>query len=235
MRLKRLMKVSKSGLREYDWKSASPKNWDWAKVVYPFKAILHPVNTFQEIKYEGKGSPVLGTLIFGLLLFSRIFAYLETGFVFNYNKIEKLNVWLEFMSGTMPALLWCITNWAICTLMDGEGKFSEIWTCTAYSFFPVALAALIRAVASNFLVIDEGAFLSVLETGALLLTVLMLFISGMIIHQYSFKKTVLSMFLTLCGIAAIIFLLILALSMFQQLGTFLGTVFKELIQRIRGG
>ncbi len=235
MKLSRLIKLTGKAAQTYDWRRLAPGNWRWPLIVYPFRAILHPVTTFQEIKYEGKGSPVLGLLIFLLLFLSRVFSYLETGFPFNYRRLEQMNLWVEFMSGAMPALLWCVTNWAICTLMDGEGKFSEIWTCTAYSFFPVVLAAFFNATVSNVLIADEGVFLSVLEGGALLLTLLMLFISSMIVHQYTFKKTVISMLLTVCGIAAVIFLLILALSMFQQLGTFLSTVFKEIFQRVRGG
>ena len=97
------------------------------------------------------------------------------------------------------------------------------------------LAGIIGAVVSNVLIVDESAFLTVLEVGALLLTFLMLFISSMIVHQYTFKKTVFSMILTVLGISAVIFLMLLTLSMFQQLGTFLNTVFREIIQRVRGG
>ena len=235
MKLSRLARLTRNALREYDWSGLNPRAWRWPLIVYPFRAILHPVTAFQEIKYEHKGSPLLGTLIFLMMFLGRVFGYLETGFTFNYNRPEQLSLWIQFMSSTMPALLWCMTNWAICTLMDGEGKFSEIWTCTACSFFPVALSSVFCAVVSNVLIADEGVFLTVVETGALLLTVLMLFISTMIVHQYSFKKTVFSMLLTVCGIAAVIFLLILLLSMFQQLGTFLSTVFKEILQRVRGG
>ncbi len=235
MKLKRIARLTGQAMREYDWTSLRPSRRDWALAVYPFRAMLHPVTTFQEIKYEKKGSFALGLLIFLLLFISRIFGYLETGFVFNYNRPERLNLWVQFMSSAMPALLWTIANWSICTLMEGEGRFGEIWVCTAYSFFPVALAGILGAVASNVLIVDEGVFMTVLEGGALLLTALMLFVSSMIVHQYSFKRTVLSMLLTVCGIAAMIFLMILMLSMFQQLGTFLSTVFKELFQRARGG
>lgn len=235
MKIRRIVYLTKRSMKDYDLSRLRPSRWRWPLIVYPFRAMLHPVTTFQEIKYEKKGSPLLATLIFALLFLGRIFSYLETGFPFNYNRPERLNLWVQFMSSAMPALLWCITNWAICTLMDGEGSFSEIWTCTAYSFFPVALAGIIGAVVSNVLIVDESAFLTVLEVGALLLTFLMLFISSMIVHQYTFKKTVFSMILTVLGIAAVIFLMLLTLSMFQQLGTFLNTVFREMIQRVRGG
>ena len=235
MKLSRLARLSCKALREYDWSTLNPKKWNWPLIVYPFRAILHPVTTFQEIKYEKKGSVGLATLIILLLFASRIFNYLETSFVFNYNRPERLHLWIEFMSSAMPTLLWCIVNWSLCTLIDGEGRFSEIWIGTAYSFFPVVLSSVLCAVLSNVLTADERVFLTVIEIGALLLTVLMLFISSMIIHQYSFQKTVFSMVLTVCGIAAVIFLLILCLSMFQQFGTFLGTIIKELFQRTRGG
>ena len=235
MKLSRLAHLTRKALREYDWSVLNPRNWSWPLIVYPFRALLHPVTTFQEIKYEKKGSTGLATLIILLLFLGRVFNFLETSFIFNYNRPERLHLWIQFMSSAMPALLWCVVNWSLCTLMDGEGSFSEIWIGTAYSFFPVMLSSVICAVLSNVLTSDERAFLTVIESGALLMTVLMLFISSMIIHQYSFSKTIFSMLLTVCGIAAVIFLLILILSMFQQFGTFLSTVIKELFQRTRGG
>ncbi len=236
MTLSRIIRLTRQHQKEKKAAGIPRTPWQSRALAYPFMALMHPVKTFQQLKYEGEGLSVpVANGIFLLLFIGQIFNYLNTGYLFNYNRAENLNLWLQFMASAMPALLWCVTNWAICTLMDGEGKFREIWVCTAYSFFPVVLRLFLGAILSNGFIVDEGAFLTVLEVGTLLLTVLMLFISNMIIQQYTFKKTVISMLLTVCGIAAMIFLMILMLSMFQQLGTFLSTVYKETLQRIRGG
>lgn len=235
MKLRKLIRMTKCHHREQKEQGIPRKKTQAVQIVYPFQAILHPVNTYQAIKYEHLGSVLLATVIFALFFLARIFSYLETGYLFNYNRADKMNLWIEFMSSTMICLLWCVCNWAVCTLMNGEGKFSEIYITTAYSFLPFILALLICGVVSRFLTRDEGVFCTVLEGGALLLTALEIIISNMIIHQYDLKHTLLAIFLTVVGIAAVLFLMILFLSMFQQFFTFLSTLFREIVLRQIGG
>jgi hypothetical protein len=205
---------------------------DIRKIIWPFKVTFHAVTGFQEIKYERRGSIALANMIFVLLFAGQIFSFLETGFLFNYNRVELLNVYMQFMTSVAPFILWTIANWSICTLMNGEGRFSEIWICTAYCCMPLIFKTIPVAVVSNFLTRDEGAFLALIDTGVAIWVGLLLFVSNMIVHQYSFKKNVFSMVLTVFGITAILLLLILLFSLFQQLFTFFDTIISEILFRI---
>lgn len=232
---RRLLRLIGQAVRQADFRRLDPRGWDYQELIWPVKALLHPVAAFQTIKYEKRGSLALANLILALFFVARVFAFIDRGFLFNYNEFSDLNLRMQFMTSVMPVIFWCVANWSICTLMSGEGRFREIWICTAYSMLPVVLSLFIGTIASNFMTVTEGAFLTVLEGGAWLMTLLMLFISNMIIHQYSFRKTVLSLALTFLGILAMMFLVVLVASLFQQLFTFIQTLGREIVLRVRKG
>ena len=81
----RIIKYGKKCKDEMDFKSFSLKNIDWKKIIWPFRVLTHPIQAFTEIKYEKRGSVLLGIIVLALWFFSSIFDYLEKGFVFNTN------------------------------------------------------------------------------------------------------------------------------------------------------
>ena len=97
---------------------------------------------------------------------------------------------------------------------------------------PAVLLTLPVVLLSNVLVLEEQAFLLIFRMVINGWCLILLLFSVMIAQQYTLKKTILSMLLTVVGVAAIIFLLVLLFSLFQQFYTFLNTVFKEVSFRL---
>lgn len=219
-------------IKVIDIKAYSPKNWDYRKLAYPFSYMFHPFNAGYDIKYEKKGSLGLANIIALLFFLTTMFSKAATGFIFNRAMPESLNMWLVFGQTVGLLVLWTISNWSLCTLMDGEGRLKEIWISTCYSMLPSVIFTALLVPLSNILVLEEAAFLTIAELIVNGWCFVLVFLSVMIVQQYTFKKTVLSMIFTAAGVAAIIFLLILAMSLFQQLSTFLRTVFKEISFRL---
>ena len=232
MKLSRLARLSCKTLREHDWSTLNPKTWNWPLIVYPFRAILHPVTTFQEIKYEKKGSVGLATLIILLLFASRIFNYLETSFVFNYNRPERLHLWIEFMSSAMPTLLWCIVNWSITTLMDGEGSFRDIYISTAYAMTPVIIFTLVQTVFSWVLTQDGQEIYDLLGAVGVIWTGFLAFVGMMTIQQYTIKKTIFTIIIDIIGMLVVLFLFLLFFALIQQLINFLYVLYTEFSLRL---
>ncbi|MGO4843943.1 hypothetical protein AB4144_67850, partial [Rhizobiaceae sp. 2RAB30] len=48
----------------------------------------------------------------------------------------------------LPFILFCVANWSLTTLMDGEGKFLEIITAVGYSLLPFIILYLPQVVFS---------------------------------------------------------------------------------------
>ena len=71
-----IIKYSRKCKDEIHVKSLSPKQWNWKKIIWPFRVLTHPVQAFTEIKYEKRGSVLLSVIILALWFFSSIFRYL---------------------------------------------------------------------------------------------------------------------------------------------------------------
>lgn len=205
---------------------------DKNEFLYPFYMLLHPAEGFEGIKWSKKGSLRVSFILLLLFFGVSVFVRQTTGFIFNFNRPDRLNLLMEFSKTVVPFLLWVVANWSLCTLLDGEGRFSEIWTATAYALFPFIVVSVPEALISNLLARREGAFLGMLSVLANGWSLVLLIMAMKEIHQYSFKKTIISMMLTVLGMGVIIFLGVLIFSLFQQLFIFLATVYSEIKFRL---
>lgn len=195
---------------------------------YPLYIMFHPFDGYQEMKHNKKFSLGLSCLILFLWFAAEILDWDSTGFIFNWKRPEQLNVYLVMVQTFIVFLLWVVANWALCTLMDGEGRFVEIWVASAYALIPYIITSFIVTIFSNVLVYQEGTFLQYAAIIGQIWSVALLFVGMQEIHQYSVKKTLISMFFTVVGIGIIIFLCVLLFSLFQQLYVFLYTIYSEL-------
>lgn len=204
------------------------KKWDIHKIIYPFRIIFHPITALHEIKYENKGSVLIANIILTLFFIETFISRTSTGFIFNMNKPTDINLWIIFLQTVVIVVLWVLTNWALCTLMDGEGTIREIWIASNYALMPQVLLTIPVVLISHVLTYEETAFLNIFNTVMVAWTVLLILLSVMIIQQYTLGKTILSMFMSAVGIIAIMFLGVLLVSLFQQVYIFILTIYKEL-------
>lgn len=194
--------------------------------------VFHPVDGFETMKYKKTGSVAIATII-GILWF--VVASFErqlTHFRFNYFDTLNTNIGYIFISTFVMFFFFCIANWSLCTLLDGEGTIREIWICVGYSLAPMVATMLISVVMSNFLAISEGAFITMFNTAGVIWTGLLLLFGLMQIHRYNFKMTVFSIIGSFVGLALILFLSFLIILLFQQMFDFLNSVYKEVFYRI---
>lgn len=202
------------------------------KYLEPFVSAVHPVDTFDELKHSKK-TPVTVSLILLLVWFLvAIFERQFTGFRFNPNRVETLNIFIIMAKTWGIYILWAVSNWAICTLIDGEGSFSEIWVYTSYALIPYLISTITVTLLSRIFVLDEAAFLGWIGQVGLWWSLLILFQAIRVMHNYSVGKTVAAIGLTIGGIFIIIFIAILIFVLFQQVVIFANSIISELMFRI---
>ena len=98
----------------------------------PFYTIMHPFNGSYDIRFKGKGNIWFTIIILAVFFLASIFQRQNTGYIFNYNKLSDLNVFLQFISVVLPFVLFVISNWVVGILMNGTGRFRDIWIYGAY-------------------------------------------------------------------------------------------------------
>ncbi|MCQ6559010.1 YIP1 family protein [Paenibacillus mendelii] len=199
--------------------------------------IFHPFNGFWELKFEKKGRVWFALLLLLLLSLLYVLKRQYTGFIFNpgINDPESVNTIDEIKFIVLPFFMYCVANWSLTTLMDGEGKFKEIVIATAYALVPLILMQIPLILLSNIITIQEGSFYRLFESIGFLWFFGLLLVGMLTVHQYSVTKTIVTMVLTLIVIGIIIFLGLLFFSLVQQMLSFGTTVYKEAIFRIGEG
>lgn len=192
-------------------------------------ALIHPGLAFEELKEKKRGSVRVALVILLLFYVSAVIQVLWGGFLFTkYDPGTFNSLWVLVQSVGLVAL-WVISNWLVTTLMGGKGKLKEIFIVTCYSLMPMIGARAIYIVLTNFLLPTEGSFLGILITIAMIYTGLLLVIGMMRIHDFSMGRLIGTSLLTVFGMAAIIFLMILVGILLQQLGGFVATIVTELL------
>ncbi|WP_062494300.1 YIP1 family protein [Paenibacillus sp. 32O-W] len=194
--------------------------------------IFHPFKGFWDLKYERKGK-IRFTLAL-LVLLSVLFLLKQqlSGFIFNPDVTFEASIIDELKFIVLPFFLWCIANWSLTTLMDGEGKFGEIVVATGYALVPIVLAQPLLIVLSNVMTVQEGSFYYFIESVAYGWFIGLLFVGMMTVHQYTVGKTIVTMLLTLVVIGIFVFLGLLVFSLAQQMLSFGMTIYKEISFRI---
>ncbi|MDQ8737071.1 Yip1 family protein [Paenibacillus sp. LHD-38] len=200
-------------------------------IKFPLHVIVHPFDGFWDMKYDSKGKVKVALTFLLLVIIAVILRNQFAGFLVNYNDPRYLNSLTQLVTIVFPFFLWCLSNWAITTLMDGEGKFKEIVMATGYALVPLVIIYVPMTIASRFMVKEETAFYYLMMTISTIWFLALLFVGTMTVHQYSALKTMITMALTVIVMGIIVFLGTLVLSMLQQMADFFINIYRELIFR----
>ncbi len=152
-------------------------------------------------------------------------------FLVNSTDFTTLNTLRDLFALLFVFFLFCVANWSVTTIMDGEGRFKDIVSTLAYSLIPVILIALFGSVLSNLFVIEEMAFYFMLISISIAWFLFLLFTGLLTIHNYTASKTVFTMVLTVFSMLVIVFLISLCMALLQQVYVFVRSVYTEIIYR----
>ncbi len=201
------------------------------KLRFALYSMLHPVKGFEDVKFENAGSAKLGFAILLAYFATSVISDQYTAFTYNVIRAETYNVLITALSTFAPACFFVVVNWAMCTLMNGEGKMKEIWIITSYSLLPLVFMNLISVALSYAVVIEEYVFVMMLSTAFTLWTAVMIYQGVRIVHQYSGFRTIIALLITVIGLAIVVFVIVLVYSLIQEIYVFGNTIYRELLYR----
>ena len=200
----------------------------WVKHV-----VFHPFEGFEDLRWK-KGGTLKYTAIIIVALFFALIAYDRwCGFQFRPLPDAMFSVVPYIMRSVVYFLAWVIGNWAICTLLDGEGTMKNICIYSSYALIPYIVSTYVNVFLTHILVRDEQVFFSTVYYIGLIWSGLLLFNAIKAVHQYTFTKTVAAIILTLIAMLIILFLAVLFLSLFQKVYVFFYSLYTEILYRVR--
>lgn len=200
----------------------------WVKHV-----IFHPFEGFEDLRWKKGGTLKYTALVIIALFFAMIANDRWCGFQFRPLPDAMFSVVPYIMQSLVYFGAWCLGNWAICTLLDGEGTLKNIAVYTSYALIPYIVSTFVNVILSHMLIRDEAVFFNTIYYVGLLWTGLLLFNAIKAVHQYTFTKTVVAIVLTLAAMLVILFLAVLFLSLFQKVYVFIYSIYTEILYRVR--
>ncbi len=199
-----------------------------AELKYSTYIMVHPFKGFNDIKRENKGSLTSALILLFLYIITYVADGYYCGYIFNPNGGVEFSIIKSVAMIVVIYLLWCVANWCLTSLFDGEGTFKDICIATAFSLTPLIIVQILKLPLSNFMLLEEASFYQMIGYIGTLWFALLLLLGNVVTHQYSLSKTILITVCTLAGMAVIIYILLLFFNMFQQMAGFVYTLVQEI-------
>lgn len=190
--------------------------------------IFHPFKGFWDLKHENRGDMESAMTILFLLVLTFIMRNQLTGFIFNYNSPEDFNIFYQITGIVLPFFLWCVSNWCITTLVDGEGFLSDIIITMCYAMVPLIVINIPMIALSRVMTEEEAAFYYILDTLAVIWTVLLVICGLMTVHQFSVSKTLFTIIVAIICMVIILFILVLFVTLIQNIVNFVRLLANEI-------
>lgn len=210
-------------------KNAPPA--DKTKVVYLFRELAHPLDVFNDLKYEGKASLLIANILVILFFVAQLLQAIYTGYLFQTGNPKDVNAWMVLAESVGIFVLFCICNWAVCSLNNGEGSMRDIWVVMSYSLLPYILFSFANLGLSHVLSQSEAVIFTTIQLIGTIWTLVLIFLGLLTVHQFTVAKTIFSIIFTLLFIVACFLLLLIFFAIAQQIYSFVYGVFRELMVR----
>ncbi len=219
-------------MKETNWLQGRALPPVWKEIRYAFYLIFHPFKGFWDIKHEKRGSLLTAGILLIAFLLSQVCSSLYTGYLFSSTDLEEFNLFKELFKWLFLFFGWCISNWCLTCLFEGEGTFLDICKATAYALVPMTVFSFVLMPLSHFFVLTEASFYTLLFNIGLWWTLGLVIIGMLTTHQYFVGKTVVISIFTIFGICIIAYIGLLFFDLLQQLFGFLSTVVQEIELRM---
>lgn len=198
---------------------------------WAFHMLKNPYDCCYGVKHEGRASwwsaAVILLVYFLLTIISKYFS----GFLFKNvqeGQFEVLNDFITFISAWLLLVICC---YLVCTIKDGEASFRDLFIGGAYILAPMLLFLPIRIVLTNVLTYNESFFITLIDVISYGWTGMLILLMLMYMNDYSFKRTLSIVILTLFTVLIAVALLFVVYVLIVQLVSFLSGIYGEVVYR----
>lgn len=195
--------------------------------------IFHPVECMVIIKREKSFRWWLIPVFYGSAAFAKCLYAFTVHFPLTNKSPQNISVLLEIAVLTVPLLSWVICSYLMTSLIDGESTIKDQFAVSCYCTVPYTLVTLVSIVISQFMSLQEEGIFNAVKGAALIWMMLLLFVSLMVLNDYSISKTLGITLLSLIAIVILWAVLILLFSLTVQLFSLVFNFIREV--QLKGG
>jgi len=191
----------------------------------------HPFDGFYVMKREKRGSLGIAVGVVVLTIIGFVFSKRMSSFIISTSDPAQFSLIDEIVKVLAVFLLFCVVNWCVTALMDGEGKFTDIVCCTATGMIPLAVTLIPLTLFTNVLTADDMAFYYVIMAIVIIYTAFLIIVGVMETHQYTFLKTLGVLVITVLGMVVVVFLAMLFINLINTMYDFVVKLYNEVAMR----
>ena len=202
----------------------------WEEFLYGFYVMMHPFDGFWDLKHEKRGSVRGALCIVALTILSIVYQNVGSAYLFG-NQGGRVDVFGPVITVVLVLALWCIANWCLTTLFDGEGNLKDIFIATSYALVPIPLITFPATLATNICSLSEAEFVTLALGIAYVWTGMLIFFGSMTTHGYSMGRNIAICFFTIIGMVFIMFMAVLFWNLITRMVSFVSDIITEISYR----
>lgn len=184
---------------------------------YAFYTVSHPMDAYYEIRHKNRGCVPIAVVLVILFSFSLSLNRMAASFLDNSENPLSVNALKEVVSVLILYFLFCMANWSITCLMEGEGSVKDISIAIGYSMTPIIVCFNIATIVSLVVAADEETFYWVIMAIGISYGLSMMLMGVMQVHNYTLGKTLVTILLTFVSMFIIVFILSLFVDMITRI------------------
>ncbi|MGM0884670.1 MAG: YIP1 family protein [Bacillota bacterium] len=192
------------------------------------QVLVHPIDFFHDIQEQGRIKWGQALFVVAFAYLARMIAILITGYAFEKREPHEISFLHEFIWLVVPWLTWTVSNWGVSAILEGEGKFKEVFVGSAFALVPYAVFIVPITLLTNVLALDESSIYSFLINFTVYWVGWLLLLKVKIIHDFELVKMAWITVLSIIGILIMWFIGILMFGLMNQLINFVVDMIKEL-------
>jgi len=196
------------------------------------QVLFKPLDFFYDIQEPNRLKWSQGFILILMAFIARMASLLLVGYHFEARAPYQISYFHEFIWILVPWITWCLANWSVSTILDGEGKFKELFVGSAFCLVPYIIFIIPITLMTNVLALSEESFYNSATVLILCWVGLLILIKVKVLHDFELGKLILITFFTLLGMAIIWFIGILLYGLINQFISFFLDLFKEIRFRL---
>ena len=202
-----------------------------SQTLWAFYMLKNPYDCCYGIKHEKRASWWSAIAILLIYFVLSVISKYFSGFLFKQvleGQFELLNDFITFFGAWLLLVICC---YLVCTIKDGEASFKDLFIGSAYILAPMIVFLPIRIVLTNVLTYNEAFFITLIDVISYGWTGLLILLMLMYLNDYSFKRTIVIVILTLFTVLIAVALLFVIYVLIVQLVNFISGIYGEVVYR----
>lgn len=202
------------------------------ELLFSLRFLRHPIDSFYYRKYHNYLSVTSASILYVLMFIENLYARFQTGFIFNSNNTDHINLLLVVLTFFGPIALFVISNYLVSTISDGEGRFKDVYIGTIYSLVPYWLFIVPVTLISKVLTINEAFIFNFSMDIMVVWSIIILFIMLKELHGFTISETIKNILITLFCMIIIVLVMFILYVLFKQVYDFVYSVIQEVLLRV---